>query len=115
MQAHHDPQGAFQRPAGGSPAPTHTVRLIDLPDHVTDYESIRKRLAAHLRRLRERQPLVAYFQDLREGEQEKAFGVIPPLEEDDFLRLKREGRIYLRDDKRIERRALALAVRRERA
>ncbi|MCY4500458.1 MAG: hypothetical protein OXE57_02725, partial [Alphaproteobacteria bacterium] len=115
MKAHHDPEGAFQRPAGGSPAPTHTVRLIDLPDHDADYESIRKHLAAHLRRLRERKPLLAYFEDLREREQEKVYGVIPPLEEDDFLRLKRKGRIYLRDDKRIERRALALAVRRERA
>ncbi len=115
MQARHDPEGALRRPAGGSPAPLHTVRLLDLPDHDADYESIRKRLAAHLRRLRERKLLLAYFKVLREREQEKVFGVIPPLEEDDFLRLKRKGRIYHRDDNRIARRALALAVRRERA
>ncbi len=67
MQARYDPEGALQRPAGGSPAPTHTVRLIDLPQYDTDRAPIEKRLTAFLTGLRERRLLLVYFRDLRNG------------------------------------------------
>ena len=103
------------RPAGARPAPAYAVRLIDLPNHDTDFESIRKRLAAHLRRLRGRRLLLAYFEALRKREQKKAFGVIPPLEQEDIRRLKREWRVYPHDDNRVSERARKLVDRRGQA
>ena len=46
---------------------------------------------------------------------EGAFGVAPPLDREDFWRLKHEGRVYPRDDNRIARRAQALVAKREQA
>ena len=69
VQARYDPEGALQRPAGGSPAPTHAVRLIDLPQYDTDRAPIEKRLTAFLTGLRKQRLLLAYFRDLREREQ----------------------------------------------
>ena len=104
------------RPAGASPAPTHTVRLIDLPDHDTAVEPIRKRLTAHLRRLRARKLLLAYFEDLRERERSQTVGVVlPPLDSRALGRLKSEFRVCWDDQRRTERRAEALAARREQA
>ena len=78
MQARYDPEGALQRPAGGSPAPTHAVRLIDLPQYDTDSAAIEKRLTGFLTGLRERRLLLAYFCDLRERERRSAPAPAPP-------------------------------------
>ena len=58
MQARYDPEGALQRPAGGSPAPVHAVRLIDLPQYDTDSAAIEKRMTGFLTGLRERRLLL---------------------------------------------------------
>ena len=89
MQARHDPEGALQRPAGGSPAPTHTVRLIDLPDHDADRAPIEKRLKAFLTGLRKRRLLLAYFRDLREREQQFSPAPAPPYDWEGLQELRR--------------------------
>ena len=119
MQARYDPEGALQRPAGGSPAPVHAVRLIDLPQYDTDSAAIEKRMTAFLTGLRERRLLLAYFRDLREREQ--VLAPAPPYVRSDLrklwsrARLLRYGSLPDRDHRRIKRRAEALAARRRKA
>ena len=91
MQARYDPEGALQRPAGGSPAPTHTVRLIDLPQYDTARAPIEKRLKAFLTGLRKRRLLLAYFRDLRERERRSAPASAPPYDWADFRELRHEA------------------------
>ena len=124
MQARYDPEGALQRPAGGSPAPVHAVRLIDLPQYDTDSAAIEKRMTGFLTGLRERRLLLAYFRDLREREQ--VLAPAPPYVRSDLrkpdlrklrsrARLLRYGSLPNRDHLRIKRRAEALAARRRKA
>ncbi len=118
MQALHDPEGALQRPAGGGPAPTHTVRLIDLPQYDTDRAPIEKRLKAFLTGLRKRRLLLAYFRDLREREQRSA--PAPPYDRGDLWELRNEAgllRLGLPpyDLSRLGRRVDAVVARRRKA
>ena len=115
--------GACPGPRSGAPVASggrdpvlHSVRLIDLTDRKTDVEAVKKRLKAHLRVLRGRRLLLAYFNDLREWEQKRqAFGVIPPLDRRALADLKSEFRVSWDDERRIGNRAVALAIRREQA
>ena len=114
--------GACPGPRSGAPVASggrdpvlHSVRLIDLTDRKTDVEAVKKRLKAHLRVLRGRRLLLAYFNDLREWEQRQAFGVIPPLDRRALADLKSEFRVSWDDERRIGNRAVALAARREQA
>ena len=121
MQARYDPEGALQRPAGGSPAPTHAVRLIDLPQYDTDNAAIEKRMTGFLTGLRERRLLLAYFRDLREREQVLAPAPALRLDWTDLRKLRSRARLLRygslpdRDHLRIKRRAEALAARRRKA
>ena len=124
MQARYDPEGALQRPPGGSPAPTHTVRLIDLPQYDTDRAPIEKRLTAFLTGLRKQRLLQAYFCDLREREQKSASAPAPPYDPADLRDLRREAGLSrfglpadVSDDAllRIKRRADAAVARRHKA
>ena len=93
MQARYDPEGALQRPAGGSPAPTHAVRLIDLPQYDTDSAAIEKRMTGFLTGLRERRLLLAYFCDLREREQVLAPAPALRLDWTDLRKLRSRARL----------------------
>ena len=121
MQALYDPEGALQRPAGGSPAPTHTVRLIDLPQYDTDSAAIKKRLTGFVTGLRERRLLLAYFCDLRERERRSAPAPAPPYYSAVLrklwsrARLLRYGSLPDKDYLRIKRRADAVVTRRHKA
>ena len=121
MQARYDPEGALQSPAGGSPAPTHAVRLIDLPQYDTDRAPIEKRLTGFLTGLRERRLLLVYFRDLRKRERISAPAPAPPYYSTVLrklwirARLLRYGSLPDKDHLRIKRRADALAARRRKA
>jgi len=120
VQARHDPEGALQRPAGASPAPAHTVRLIDLPQYDTARTPIEKRLTAFLTGLRKRRLLLAYFRDLREREQRSAPAPARPYNWE-YLGELRRGAGLLRfglppgAQTRLERRVDAVVARRHRA
>ena len=94
--------------SGGLDPVPHIVRLLDLRDHDTDVEPIRKRLTAHLRRLRARKLLLAYFRDFRDWERRQAVGVVLPF-------LDKRALAGLKSEFRIGNRAEALAARREQA
>ena len=121
MQTRHDPEGALRRPAGGSPAPLHTVRLIDLPQYDTARDPIEQRLTAFLTGLRKRRLLLAYFGDLREREQESAPAPAPPYRRGDLWELREDvglssfGDLSRAAQFRLKRRVDAVVERRHRA
>ena len=84
VQARYDPEGALQRPAGGSPAPAHAVRLIDLPQYDTARAPIEKRLKAFLTELRKRRLLLAWFRDLQDWERRSDSAPAPPYDWEDL-------------------------------
>ncbi len=66
----------------------HSVRVLDLPDHDTDSDTIRERLEAFLTGLRQRRALTVYFDLVEERKRRHAPDPPPPLTRDDLTDVK---------------------------
>ena len=109
--------GACPEPRSGDPSPAlHTVRLLELSDHDTNVEPIKRRLKAHLRVLRGRRLLLATSTTSASGSRGRRSGLFrPSTGERALVDLKHDFRISWSDERRIGNRAESLVARRERA